>query len=114
MEMVPISVVEKWYLRLILLNMSPISFKDAKKFEGREYKTFQITAIAANLVKDNNEAITAFTWAMEHSTPAELRNLFSILTIQGFPTINIYNDEICQIKLMEDFLINHGLSGKQR
>ena len=40
---------------------------------------------------------------MEHSTPAELRNLFSILTIQGFPTINIYNDEICQIKLMEDF-----------
>ena len=40
------------------------------------------------------------------STPAELRSLFASLTVNGFPTLLIYDNEILRRELMLDWLID--------
>ena len=45
---------------------------------------------------------------MIFSTPGELRNLFVIQTIQGFPTEAIYNDATKRIAMSKDFIISNG------
>jgi len=106
LEMVPLTIGEKWYLRLILYRMPVVSFKDARTVDGMIFQTFQEAALARKLVEDENEANIAFQWATLHSSPPELRTLFVIMTSQGFPTINIYNDLELRMKLMEDYLIH--------
>ena len=106
--MVPLTVGEKWYLRLLLMHLPSISFKDIKTYRNTTYETYQSTALAANLVDDENEALTAFQWALNYSTPAELRNLFIIMTTQGFPTMQIYENNDLRYKLMEDYLYTTG------
>jgi len=106
LEMVPLTVGEKWYIRLILYNKPVVSFKDARTIDGITYPTFQQAALAAGLVEDKNEATTAFQWATVYSTPSELRTLFIIMTTQGFPTLKLYNDISLRIKLMDDFLLD--------
>jgi len=106
--MVPLTIGEKWYLRLLLLHLPATSFKDIKTYENTTYETYQSTALAAKLVEDENEALTAFQWALNYSTPAELRNLFVIMTTQGFPTVNIFENYELRNKLMEDFLFDIG------
>jgi len=106
LEMVPLTVGEKWYIRLILYNKPVVSFKDARTIDGITYPTFQQAALAAGLVEDENEATTAFQWATVYSTPSELRTLFIIMTTQGFPTLKLYNDISLRIKLMDDFLLD--------
>lgn len=105
LEMVPLTIGEKWYIRLIFYNKPVLSFKEAKTVNGVTYPTFQQAALAANLVEDENEATTAFQWATTHSTPYELRTLFIIMTSHGFPTVKIYNDINLRLKLMEDFML---------
>jgi len=114
LEMLPISSGEIWYLRLILYKVPIDNFEDAKRFENITYNTYQLAAIARGLVKDENEAITAFEMVMYTSTPAELRTLFIILTIEGFPTIPIYNNEMCLELMMQDFDYNYGESRNRR
>jgi len=104
--MVPLTIGEKWYLRLILYNNPVISFKDARTVNGVLFQTFQEAALARNLVEGENEAKVAFQWATLHSSPPELRTLFAIMTTQGFPTVKIFNAPELRMKLMEDFLID--------
>jgi len=104
--MVPLTIGEKWYIRLIFYNKPVLSFKDARTVDGVTYPTFQQAALAARLVEDENEATTAFEWATQYSTPSELRTLFVIMTTQGFPTLKLYNDDLLRNKLMDDFLLN--------
>ena len=106
LEMVPLTIGEKWYLRLILYNQPVASFKDARTVEGETFQTFQDAALARKLVEDENEAMTAFQWATVHASPPELPTLFVIMTSQGFPTITIYNDPELRRKLMEDYLLD--------
>ena len=108
LEMVPLTIGEKWYIRLILYNKPVNSFKDAKTIDEITYQTFQQAALAARLVDDKNEAPIAFQWATQNSTPYELRTLFVIMTSQGFPTLKLYNDVTLRIKLMEDYMITFG------
>lgn len=113
-EMVPLTIGEKWYLRLLLLHLPAISFKDIKTYENKLYETYQSAALAAKLVEDENEALTAFEWALNYSTPAELRNLFVIMTTQGFPKVNIFGNDILRRRLMEDFLFDEGSNNNIR
>ena len=106
LKMVPLTVGEKWYLRLILYNHQVISFQDARTVNEIVFQTFQEAALARNLVEDENEAKIAFQWATLNSSPPELRTLFAIMTSQGFPTVKIYNDLELRMKLMEDFLLD--------
>jgi len=64
--------------------------------------------LAARFVEDENEALIAFQWAVEFSSPAELRSLFVIMTTQGFPTLSIYQNIDLRKKLMEDILYTIG------
>ena len=59
-EMVPLTVGEKWYLRLILYNQPVLSFKDARTIDGITFQTFQEAALALKLVKDEKVAKIAF------------------------------------------------------
>ena len=45
---------------------------------------------------------------MVFSTPEELRNLFVIQTIQGFPTEAIFNDATKRIAMSKDYIIRNG------
>lgn len=112
--MVPLTIGEKWYLRLLLLHYPAFSFKDIKTHQNITYGTYQSAALAAKLVEDENEAFTAFQWALQYSTPAELRNLFVIMTTQGFPTLNIYQNHELRFKLMEDFIYQNGNENSTR
>jgi hypothetical protein len=106
LQMVPLTVGEIWYLRLILYSQPVLSLEDARTVEGITFQTFQEAALARKLVEDENEATMAFQWATVHSSPPELRTLFVIMTSQGFPTVKIYNDPELRIKLMEDYLLD--------
>ena len=53
------------------------------------YNTYQEACTANGLLSNENEAEIAFNEAIIDSTPSELRSLFVILTLQGFPTINM-------------------------
>jgi len=107
LEMVPLTIGEKWYLRLILYSQPVVSFINARTVEGITFQTFQEAALARKLVEDENEATIAFQWATLNSSPPELRTLFIIMTCQGFPTVKIYNNEELRKKLMEDFLLDY-------
>ena len=104
LEMVPLNIGEKWYLRLISYHKPSFSFKTTKTIDGITHQCFQLAALAAKLVEVENEALIAFEWATVYSTPSELRSLFVIMTTQGFPTIKIFENNNNKIKLMEDFL----------
>jgi len=106
LEMVPLTVGEKWYLRLILYNNPVTSYKNARTIDDIVFQTFQEAALARNLVEDENEAKISFQWATLNSSPPELRTLFAVMTSQGFPTVKIYNDPELRMKLMEDFLLD--------
>ena len=92
LESVPITCGEMFYLRLIVLNCGIFSFTDAKTHLDIEYNTFQERAFAAGYVKEGEECLTAFRESILCSTPAELRGQFTTMTLEGFPTLCVWND----------------------
>jgi hypothetical protein len=100
-----------FYLQLILLESPKVSWDDAKSFNGTQYHSFQQAAIAAGLVTEVTAALECFNIFKEVSTGPQLRGLFASMTIQGFPTIPIFEDEDCKYHLSKDF-IDRGLSTK--
>jgi hypothetical protein len=99
MEMPPIQAGEIWYLRLILLNKSVKSYDEAIN----NNETFQLAAINEGFVVDKQEALICFRMATEYSTPQQLRALFVLLTLQGFPTHIIIEDDNLMHKMSQDF-----------
>jgi len=73
---------EIWYVRLLLMHRSCISFKDLRTINAIEYSTFQEAAIAYGLVEDQNEVVRCFEDILHISSPAEKRGLFMLLTVQ--------------------------------
>jgi hypothetical protein len=49
----------------------------------------------------------SFEHSMITSTPHQLRNFFIIQTIQGFPTIDIYNDLVKRRAMSLDYILRH-------
>ena len=70
--------------------------------------TFQEAAKADGIATDENEAWLCFTSSMLDSTSAQLRRLFILLTREGYPTIQIYRDEECLGRMIDDFLQQEG------
>lgn len=104
MEMLYITSGEIWYLRLILLNCTPISFADAMTHEGQRYRTFQEAAYARGLVTDGEEGRKSFEELAACCIASELRGLFSLMVLHGFPMLNVFNDPELRAYLLEDFL----------
>jgi hypothetical protein len=97
---------EIWYLRRLLLNIPTYSLESLRYFNYVEYNTFQESAVARGYVSDVTEALLCFNESREISTPMELRSLFVTMTLQGYNTINIYNDDYNREKMYSDFLDN--------
>jgi len=109
MEVIAITAGELFFLRLILYNFPRQSFQDCMQFNNRSYGTYQEAAVASGIVKDNEEVCTCFEEAahFQDTSPAELRSLFVMSTLQGFPTLKIlYEDRFKQL-LYDDFLHNY-------
>lgn len=104
-EMVPITVGELWYLRLILLKRPAVSYKDCKTVNRITYLSYQEAAIASGYISDNDDiSLQCFRDAMNTATPDELRNLFVTLTLAGFPTICLLKDDMTKHKMTEDYM----------
>jgi len=59
------------------------------------FATFQQACVARGLCTDITEAVIAFSESVIFCSPAQLRGFFVLLTIQGFPTLHIFNvDEL--------------------
>ena len=89
---VPITSGEIWYLRLLIRNTYPTKFEDLYSFNNVRYETFQECCVARGLLNHENEAQIAFEEALVDSSPPELRSFFVLLSLQGFPTLKIFND----------------------
>ena len=111
MNMVYASAGEIYYLRLLLLHLPARSFKDLINLTTTRrnvIRTYQEACLHHGFLTDFNEAMRCFEEAMVFSTPGELRNLFVIQTIQGFPTEAIYNDAEKRIAMSKDYIIRNG------
>jgi hypothetical protein len=90
---VPFNQGDVWYLRLALRNAYPTSLKDLRTVNGTIYNTFQQACEALGIVADGSESRIAFEEAIsEFATPVELRSFFVCLTLQGYPTLSLFDD----------------------
>ena len=123
MNMLYPSAGEVFYLRLLLINKACRSYAELRNSgtnnvhnvdeeeemdenaETNPNRTFQEACLRNGLLHDHNEAIRCFQEAMIFSAPKELRNLFVIQSIQGFPTLNIFNDPIKRRAMSLDYII---------
>ena len=85
---------EKWYFRILVFNVVFTSFDQAYVCANNNvrYETYQECCQAYGLFRRINEAETVFLEALTDHVPLELRSLFVILTLQGFPTITLYRN----------------------
>ena len=95
---------EVFYLRILLFNMPAMSFLDYRTVNGIDMHTFQLAAVARNYVDDDREAYLAFQNVIPMSTPAELRSLLVLLTVEGYPTLSIIKDEDMFSTMYDDYL----------
>jgi len=109
LEVIAITAGEPFFLRLILYNYPKISYKDCLTTNERIYPTYQEAAVAAGIVKDNEEVYACFEEAehFQDMTPSELRTLFVISTLQGFPTLKILSEDRFKHMMYDDFLHNY-------
>ena len=66
------------------------------------------------LLNDAKEAMKCFEYAMITGTPPILRNLFVLQTLQGFPTIQIFNDPIKRRATSLDYISRTKLESKYK
>jgi hypothetical protein len=119
MEMIYITAGEPYFLRLIAKHRPFRSFVDARTVDGTLHATFQQAAVALKIVEDDRDARQCFEEAAHfnaagpqdvHLTPARLRGLFAHLTLNGYPTLSIYNDDALRDTMLTDLLDNGRLA----
>ena len=86
-----------------MLQRASTSFNDTRTINETVYPSFQAAAVAANLVTDLTVARECFDQSIGLSTPQALRGLFITLTINGYPTLSVYNDERYRRLLLQDW-----------
>jgi hypothetical protein len=86
MYTVSLNDTERYYLRLLLLNIrGATSFEDLKTIDNRTYETFKEAAIQRNLLADDKEWEEAMEEAVSFKMPTQLRQLFAYICIFGMP-----------------------------
>ena len=106
MEMIYPTVGELFYLRELLRKRPAMSFNDLLSFEGVVSKTFQQSAYRHGYLEDASEAFSCFHESAMFSSAFELRHLLAILTIQGFPTLDLFNTPSVLDCLTLDYTLN--------
>ena len=97
---------EIWYLRRLLLNLPTYSLEALRVVNNVEYPTFQQAAIERGYVSDVTEALLCFNEVKITLTPPQLRSLFVTMTLQGYVTTYIYNDDNNKQLMYADYLDN--------
>jgi hypothetical protein len=107
MGMLPISAGEIYWLRLLLYKLPAYSYLELRTVGDITCPSFQQAAILRNLIDDIAVAREMFLECLIHSTPHELRVLFALftnMTLQGFPTMAIYMDDVLHRAMQDDFV----------
>lgn len=111
LEMVAFSSGELWYLREILRHKAFRSFEEARTVvcpltkESIVCETFQMAAVQEGYVLEGRECILCFHEAMISSSSKQLRQLFVMQTLNGYPTVLVFTDTLCVEAMEQDFLI---------
>ena len=115
LEVISVLAGELFFLRLILYNFARKSYQDCKNYQGISYATYQEAAVASGIVKDKDEIYACFDEAAKfpYNTPSELRALFVMATIQGFPTIKILQENRFRELMFDDFLHNYEMQNQE-
>jgi hypothetical protein len=111
---VPFNSDELWYMRLLVRHTFPTSIEHMYTVNGQRYATFQEACVVHGLLDEETEAQLAFEELLmdnvNAATPPELRSLFVLLTLQGFPTICIYRLHLqhlmADLQLENDLLLD--------
>ena len=108
----PLKAGEAYYLRTIVLKKALHSFEDAKTNAGIIYPTYQECAVQSGYISDTEECIGSFREFAPTETPRTLRHHFTVMALEGYPVLAIFNDLELRGYLMADFLaeenpINH-------
>ena len=101
---IPPDAGEIFYFRILLREFAFRSVEDCLTFNGVRYRSFQEVAYERGLLANDTEAFDTFTEARLYEGPIGLRALFVLLTIQGFPTLRIYDDLEQRDAMSADFL----------
>jgi hypothetical protein len=108
MQMLYSNIGEKFWVRCLLLNRSCRSFEGLRtNLQGEVCGLFQECAKQMGFATEDQEALQCFTDSMVFATPRELRGLFIAMTVQGFPTLQIYHNEVHRTAMMLDFNIKY-------
>lgn len=103
---VPPDAGEIWYLRLLLREYPASSYQDLLTYENVVYSSFQQAAYEKGLLSDDNEAMNTFQEALLYEPPSGLRYIFCLLTMQGFPTLRIYDSVELRAHMYADYIRN--------
>jgi hypothetical protein len=106
--MVPMNAGEIFWLRLLLYKLPAVSFLDVRTVLGQVCQSFQAAAQLRRLLNDEGTATDMFNECIFDSTPHELRVLFTNMTLEGFPTLHIYNS--ADVKCMYADFVARGQS----
>jgi hypothetical protein len=99
---------ELWFLRLICGRRPVCSYADARTVDEIEYGSYQEAAVAAGYVNQAQEESTlALHECLLYETPRELRSLFVMLTLEGYPTLEAFQDHDLRTAMMADFALDN-------
>ena len=87
------SAGETFYLRLLLLHRSTRSLAGLRKVDDITYATYQQAARRLGLIEDADETFQTLRDAIGGVSPRALRRMFACLTVHGFPTAVIYDED---------------------
>ncbi|XP_059179144.1 uncharacterized protein LOC131958244 [Physella acuta] len=97
---------EKWFLRILLLNVKgATSYTDLRKVERNStpFASFQEACIARGLTDDDSEWDACLTEAAIHQMPVQLRQLFAFICLMCEPSDAAALFDRHSKSLMEDF-----------
>jgi hypothetical protein len=121
-EHVAMSSGDVWYMRQLFLYcattvpLTPLAgisdyLRLARTVDGVTHPNFQQAAIAAGIIDEAYVIVDIFEDLVWHETAYRLRMAFVNLTVCGYPTTIIYNNENFRNALMDDYIHEHGMSG---
>jgi hypothetical protein len=104
MSAVPFCAGEIFWLRVLLYRLPARGYDDLLTVAGVVCSSFQEAARRRRLVEDERTATDMYMEVSFDSTPHELRVLFTNMTLQGFPSLHIFDDVAMCCKMYDEFL----------
>jgi hypothetical protein len=108
MGFLPFNSGEIFWLRLLLYKVPAFSYVELRTVGEQVCSSFQQAALVRRLADEEATATDMFNECIIFQSPHELRVLFANMTLEGFPTVHIYNSE--DVQSMYDDYLKPGIS----